>query len=205
MIEQSRLLALLVDRSAAAIEANGSLLTRLDQEIGDGDHGINMMRGFSILQEIRDEISAHTFGGACQKAGMALVMSVGGASGPLFGSCLMAFGKGRAAMPETQTQTAAMLTDGIAAVMARGKSGPGQKTMLDVLVPVAEHIGSGGSISVASVRQSAADALEKIKPLEALKGRASFLGKRSIGHIDPGAMSVALIINAVCDVLEEAP
>jgi dihydroxyacetone kinase-like protein len=205
MVHQSTLFAKIIDRACAAINANSSELTRLDQIIGDGDHGINMARGAGVLSEIRDEIAALPFDDACQRAGMALVMSIGGASGPLFGSCLMALGKGRKTLPTAPGGIALMLEDGIAAVKARGKSETGQKTMLDVLAPVAAHLAHPGEQTTAGVRLAVAAAIEKVRQLEASKGRASFVGKRSIGEIDPGAKSVALIVNSVCDVLEEKP
>jgi phosphoenolpyruvate---glycerone phosphotransferase subunit DhaL len=205
MDHQSILLGRVIDQACAAISNNSSELTRLDQIIGDGDHGINMARGAAVLSEIRDEIIGLPFEEACQRAGMALVMSVGGASGPLFGSCLMAFGKGRAALPATAGEIGRMLEDGIAAVKARGKSDLGEKTMLDVLGPVAAHLGQAGASTPQGVRMTVAAAIEHVRHIEATKGRASFLGKRSIGEIDPGAKSVALIVNAVCDVLEEKP
>lgn len=192
----------IIRHSCRVIQENKDLLTELDQAIGDGDHGANMARGFAALLDKVDDISARTFEHASKQAGMILVMTVGGASGPLFGSCFMAFGKGRNAMPSSQTEIAATLRDGAEAVMARGKSDVGAKTMLDVLVPVSDYLAEHGDCTPQDVRNIADMALESTRNMLATKGRAAFLGERSVGHIDPGAKSVALLVHAVCDVLE---
>ncbi len=184
----------LVDRSVSVVEAHAEELTALDQAIGDGDHGINMKRGFRAIAEQKDALSALDLWPAVQKAGMALVMKVGGASGPLYGSLLMGMAKADGTPVDR-------IRAGIEAVKSRGKSDVGAKTMLDVLVPVLEAIESGADL--AAVRATAADAAAKTKDMQATKGRASFLGERSVGHIDPGARSSQLLIEAVCDVLEQ--
>jgi phosphoenolpyruvate---glycerone phosphotransferase subunit DhaL len=141
---------------------------------------------------------------------MTLVMKVGGASGPLYGSLLMAMGKAVAGDPTQGQQIQAMLADGIAAVKKRGKSDVGEKTMLDVLVPVSETLASNlsrhapATETIASLRAAADMALERTKAMKATKGRASFLGDRSIGHLDPGARSSQLLIHAVCDAVAES-
>jgi phosphoenolpyruvate---glycerone phosphotransferase subunit DhaL len=191
----------LIDAAVAAIGANAERLTALDQAIGDGDHGVNMRRGFEAIAAARDELAALPLGQALQKAGMALVMKVGGASGPLYGSLLMAMGKA-----DSQEVTA-MLRDGIEAVKRRGKSDVGQKTMLDVLVPALRALEAGSAEMLAPaelldrVRAAADEALAATGPMQATAGRASYLGARSIGHLDPGAASSALLIGAACDVL----
>ncbi|NRG19003.1 dihydroxyacetone kinase subunit L [Rhizobiales bacterium] len=193
--------ARLIDLIGDRIEAHADELTELDQAIGDGDHGDNMRRGFRAVSAERDALANMTFGEALKKAGMTLVMKVGGASGPLYGSAFMAMGKSTEAMPESRAQAAQLLEAGIEAVKARGKSDVGAKTMLDVLVPVLKSIEAGADI--ADVRKAADEAVEATKPMLATKGRAAFLGERSVGHIDPGARSSALIVHAVCDALEE--
>jgi phosphoenolpyruvate---glycerone phosphotransferase subunit DhaL len=200
MVDDRQLIGLIITSTASVIEGHKDYLTKLDQMIGDGDHGINMSRGFATLLEKQAELSELPFDDACKRAGMALVMSVGGASGPLFGSALMAFGKGRSTIPLNAASLSAMLQDGVDAIKARGKADVGAKTMLDVLVPVTEAIKSGASL--ADVRRVTVNAVEATKSIEATKGRAAFLGKRSIGHIDPGAQTVSLLINSVADVLE---
>ena len=197
-----QLIRKLIDAGVAAIVSHADELTTLDQAIGDGDHGINMKRGFEAIAAAADEIAGLDFGPALQKAGMTLVMKVGGASGPLYGSGLMAMGKAATGVPANPADVAALLNAAIDAIKARGKSDVGAKTMLDLLVPVAQAIAAGGADAVAAARKTAEDALESTRPMKATKGRASFLGDRSIGHLDPGARSSALLVNAVCDVVE---
>ena len=196
----------LIEACAAAIEREAESLTALDQAIGDGDHGLNMRRGFQALREQKAELSALPLGQMLQKAGMTLVMKVGGASGPLYGSLFMAMGKA-ASDPVDSRAVAAMLAAGIAAVKARGKSEVGEKTMLDVLVPVHEALqaelaaGRDGGALLSTLTARAAAAAEATKPLKATKGRASFMGERSVGHVDPGARSSALLVATLCDQL----
>jgi phosphoenolpyruvate---glycerone phosphotransferase subunit DhaL len=129
------LIGRMIDTACAVIDANAELLTRLDSEIGDGDHGHNMRRGFQEIAAQREQIAGLPLGQALQKAGMALVMKVGGASGPLYGSLLMSMGKAAGEEPTDAGGVAAMWAEGIEAVKRRGKSDAGEKTMLDVLVP----------------------------------------------------------------------
>ena len=191
------LLRRLIERSAAAIAEHAEELTRLDQAIGDGDHGINMKRGFDALAAAAEEIAALPLDQALQKAGMTLVMTIGGASGPLYGSLLIGMGKAGG-------DAEALLAEGVAAVKKRGKSEAGEKTMLDVLVPVLEAIGNTtGAEAIAAARAAADAGLAATRDMQATKGRASFLGERSVGHLDPGARSSALLVHCVCDLLEE--
>jgi len=197
----------LITRSAAVIEAHADELTTLDRAIGDGDHGTNMKRGFQAVVAACDEIAAQPFGAALQKAGMTLVMSVGGASGPLYGSLLMGVGKAGDAVPDDTGDVADRLAAGIEAVKKRGKSDAGAKTMLDVLVPVLAAVRGarqGTNRDAIAAARAAADAgLAATRDMKATKGRASFLGERSIGHLDPGARSSALLVHAICDSIEE--
>lgn len=189
----------LIDAAAAAIAANAEELTRLDQAIGDGDHGSNMARGFQAIAAQRDALAALPPGDAFQKAGMVLVTTVGGASGPLYGSLLMGIGKGLKA----GKSPAEACAEGVDSVKKRGKSDVGAKTMLDVLVPVLDAYSAGAG--AADLRRIASASCDATKPMLATRGRASFLGERSIGHYDPGATSACLLIHAACDVLEPAP
>lgn len=192
----------LIDRTVATILAHTDELTALDQAVGDGDHGLNMKRGFSAVAEAADEIAALALGPALQKMGMTLVMKVGGASGPLYGSLLISIGKAMPAEASSREDFVASFAEGIEAVKRRGKSDRGEKTMLDVLLPVLEAI-EGAEGDVLNAARAAADAgLEATREMQATKGRASFLGERSIGHLDPGARSSVLLVHAVCDVLE---
>ncbi|HEU0220760.1 MAG TPA: dihydroxyacetone kinase subunit DhaL [Paracoccaceae bacterium] len=197
---QGELIRTLVSRAWAAISAHAEELTRLDQAIGDGDHGLNMARGFSAVAEAAESLAALPFGEALRKAGMTLVLKIGGASGPLYGSLLMDMGKVAQAVPNSPAEVARLLAAGVQAVKARGKSDAGAKTMLDVLIPVLATLEAGGG--AAEARQAADAGLEATRPMRATKGRAAFLGERSIGHLDPGARSAALLVHVACDIAE---
>lgn len=193
---------------AVAIHANADELTALDRAIGDGDHGANLRRGFDAVAELAPELEAMPPGAALQKAGMTLVMKVGGASGPLYGSLLMGIGKSLSGGPQSGAPDLPGIADaleaGVEMVRKRGKSDVGEKTMLDVLVPVCEALRDGLSQSLSTPRildgvsDAAGRGLESTRPLQARKGRASFLGERSIGHLDPGARSSQLLVDSVC-------
>jgi dihydroxyacetone kinase-like protein len=188
----------LVAAVANTIAAHADELTALDQAIGDGDHGLNMKRGFEAVRTEAEQFAAKPLPEALKAIGTKLVMTVGGASGPLFGTLFMALGKEISVEPD-RANLAAAFGKAIEAVAARGKSQVGQKTMLDVLQPVHEALlqeKTGSEIADAADR--AADATV---PMKALRGRASFLGDRSIGHVDAGARSSALIVRAVADAL----
>lgn len=190
-----------IEAAAKAVIAHADELTLLDQAIGDGDHGVNMRRGFEAVLADLDQIADKPLGEALKKAGMTLVMKVGGASGPLYGTLFMELGKEIGAAPDRAALTAA-LDKAILAVRARGKSEPGQKTLLDVLVPVAASIAAGDAVPAVVAR--AHEAAEATVPMKAIRGRASFLGDRSIGHMDPGARSSEIIVAAVGEVLAAA-
>ncbi len=193
----------LIEAAAKAIADHADALTALDQAIGDGDHGINMKRGFDAILAEKDAIAALDDGDALQKAGMTLVMKVGGASGPLYGSLLMGMAKAAKAGSDLEGQ----LAGGIAMVKKRGKSDVGAKTMLDVLAPVhavlERSAGQALGAVIPAIRETAKASREATRDMQATRGRASFLGERSVGHIDPGAASSALLIDTVCDVLED--
>jgi dihydroxyacetone kinase-like protein len=175
-------------------------LTALDSAIGDADHGLNMKRGFEAALADKNSILAKPMPEALKAVGMVLVMKVGGASGPLYGTLFMSLGKELPAEP-TLADLARALAAAVEAMKARGKADLGNKTMLDVLGPVAAELASGHA-TYGSIRRIAAAAAEGTVPMRAIRGRASFLGERSIGHMDPGARSSQLLIEAVCDVLE---
>ena len=202
-------MARLIEATAATIDGHAELLTELDQAIGDGDHGLNMKRGFAAIRDATEELTALAPPEALLKAGLILVSKIGGASGPLYGSLFMAMGKSGAGRTPDRTTVVAMLTDGVAALKKRGKSDAGEKTMLEVLVPVLAALSEGVANDVPlaplldQVRQAARGGLEASRPLLATKGRASFLGERSIGHLDPGAQSSYLLVDAVCNVIEK--
>lgn len=191
----------LIKTTAERVIAHAEELTTLDQAIGDGDHGINMKRGLEAVLADLDKLAEKPLGEALKAAGMHLVTKVGGASGPLYGTLFMSLGKALVDIPD-RTQMASAFRAAVDAVKARGKSDFGMKTMLDVLGPVAETLEAGGNEVTATLRQRAADAVAATKPLQAIRGRASFLGERSKGHIDPGARSSQLMVEAICDVIE---
>jgi phosphoenolpyruvate---glycerone phosphotransferase subunit DhaL len=201
MIIDRRARKLLFETVSQRVIASADELTHLDRAIGDGDHGANMRRGFEAVLAAVDELSAKDLGESLKGVGMTLVMKVGGASGPLYGTLFMSLGK--SLQDEvTREQVADAFAVAIEAVKARGKSDVGQKTMLDVLSPVLAVLREGGAGLSARLKAAASAAAEKTIPMRAIRGRASFLGERSIGHMDPGARSSALIVDAVTDVME---
>jgi phosphoenolpyruvate---glycerone phosphotransferase subunit DhaL len=191
----------LFETVARRVIASANELTDLDRAIGDGDHGTNMRRGFEAVLAAADELSAKALGESLKGVGTTLVMKVGGASGPLYGTLFLALGKSLADDVSREQITEA-LAGAIEAVKARGKSDVGQKTMLDVFFPVLAVLREGGEGLPARLKAAAKSAAENTIPMRAIRGRASFLGERSIGHMDPGAWSSALIVDAVADVME---
>jgi dihydroxyacetone kinase-like protein len=192
---------LLFETVAQRVIASADELTDLDRAIGDGDHGANMRRGFEAVLAAVDELSAKNLGEALKGVGTTLVMKVGGASGPLYGTLFMSLGK-TLEDEVTCERVADAFAAAIDAVKARGKSDVGQKTMLDVLFPVLSVLREGGKGLPVRLKATAKAAAEETIPMRAIRGRASFLGERSIGHMDPGARSSALIVDAVADVME---
>ena len=188
----------LVRAIAATVFDHAEELTALDQAIGDGDHGLNLKRGFEAIVAELPGLVGKPLPDMFKTMGMTLVMKVGGASGPLFGTFFMELGK---TLPVEPDRAAIVQATGkaIEAVKARGRSEPGQKTMLDVLVPVQAVLEAGGAGE--AVKAEASAAATRTIPLVAIRGRASFLGERSAGHMDPGARSSSLIIAAVVDAL----
>ncbi len=181
---------------ATRVVEHADELTALDAAIGDGDHGHNMKRGFEAVLEELDSLAAKPWPDLLKALGTKLVMKVGGASGPLYGTLFLSLGKELPAEPG-RAEAASAFASAIAAVKARGKSEVGQKTMLDVLAPACEAFAAGGD--AAAVKSAAAAAAQATVPMRATRGRAAFLGERSIGHMDPGARSSSLIIAALCD------
>lgn len=201
MVQGAELRKALVMALAKTVDHHAEELTTLDQAIGDGDHGLNMKRGFEAVAADVESLSRKSWPEFLKGVGMTLVMKVGGASGPLFGTLFMTLGKELPPEP-TADDVVRALRAAIVAVQARGKAEAGHKTLLDVLIPVVEQL-EAGNRGLDALVQKANDASEATKPLKAIRGRASFLGDRSIGHMDPGARSSALLIAAVADVLKE--
>jgi dihydroxyacetone kinase-like protein len=187
----------LIAAAAVAIRVHLDELTRLDQAIGDGDHGLNMARGLAALEKGVRDLATQPLPGFLQATGTLLVMTIGGASGPLYGTLFLEFGKALPGDFEASDIAPAFLK-GVDGAAARGRSEAGQKTMLDVLYPVAEALAAGRYAELAAIAEAGAEAT---RPMKALRGRAAFLGDRSIGTVDPGARSAAVLVAAVASVL----
>jgi len=175
-------------------------LTELDSAIGDGDHGLNMRRGALAIQAKMAELETKSLNDALKTMGLTCMSTVGGSSGPVFGTLMVTLGKELPAQPAS-ADVARALAAGIAALCKLGKVEVGQKTLLDVLDPVQKVLAAGGDNLVARVRQCALDSAQATAQMDAIKGRASFLGDRALGHVDPGSRSMALIISTLCDTL----
>jgi phosphoenolpyruvate---glycerone phosphotransferase subunit DhaL len=191
---------------ASTIAENKEHLTRLDSAIGDADHGINMDRGMSAALAKLDGLENGDVGTLLKTVGMALISSVGGAGGPLYGTLFLQMGTATAGKSELEPDDwRAALEAALAGVQMRGKAEPGDKTMVDALIPgkdgLAEALSEGADFADA-LRRSAAAAEEGMRatvPLVARKGRASYLGERSAGHQDPGATSSYLLLKTAAD------
>lgn len=190
---------------ASTIEKNAVELTALDQAIGDGDHVSNLQRGIQALSAQSEALSQLDWQAALQKIGMIVMSSIGGASGSLYGTLFIAMSKNLQDQPLTLTTFADVFLKGVEAVKQRGKADKGEKTMLDVLIPVAEllHQSANSPDVFDQIKQTAIAGAEFTRDLIATKGRASFLGERSRGHIDAGAKSSQLMICAIVDALSE--
>ena len=179
-------------------------LTALDQAIGDGDHGLNMRRGALAIQAKLGDMAGLSLNEALRMMGMTCMSTIGGSSGPVFGTLLVTLGK-ELPDPPTAPALALALDAAIKALTRLGKAEVGQKTLLDVLDPVRIVLGSSGDNMLARVRQCGFDSAQATAQMAAIKGRASFLGERALGHVDPGSRSMALIIGSVCDSLRNDP
>ena len=192
---------------AAEVSANKEQLTQLDAAVGDGDHGINMDRGMSaVLAKLDAATEEQDIGALLKTVGMTLVSTVGGAGGPLYGTLFLQMGTAVSGKDELDPDDwAAALEAGIAGVQARGKAEPGDKTMIDALIPGRDALKSAlaeGASFEDALRQSADAAGQGMRdtvPLVARKGRASYLGERSAGHQDPGATSSHLLLEAAAE------
>lgn len=192
-----------------AIEENAEFLTDLDGAIGDNDHGINMARGFKKVGDDLPALQGKDIGAILKKVGMDLVSTVGGSSGPLYGTAFMKAGTKAAGKTEIgMEEFLDLLDEAIKGVMMRGKSVRGEKTMLDAMIPSLEAMRAAAAEGkdVQAVLQAGVDAaqegVEYTKTIIATKGRASYLGERSIGHQDPGATSYLVLLKAVAAAYE---
>ena len=194
-----------IEQIGSKIIENKEFLTELDREIGDADHGINMARGYSEALKVLPP-EEEDIGAALKKTGMTLLSKVGGASGPLYGTAYMKAAKVAAGKKSlTLEDGKAMMEELIAGIKMRGKAVQGEKTMLDALIPAYEALAAGmaagksPSECLADMCRAAEDGVEYTKTIRATKGRASYLGDRSIGHQDPGATSSLYTLEAIRD------
>lgn len=199
-------MAAIIEGMAKKIEAEKDYLTQLDNEIGDGDHGINLARGFAAVEKKLPSLTGGDIGALLKGVGMQLVSTVGGASGPLYGTAFMKAGMACKGLAELDgpafVKAMEAAVDGI---KMRGKAAEGEKTMLDALCPALKvlqaDVAAGKSLKEAL--QDAADAAEKgveyTKTIIATKGRASYLGERSLGHQDPGATSSLYLLQVLAE------
>ena len=193
-----------MERFAAEVAENRSYLTTLDGAIGDGDHGTNMDRGMKKALERLQATDGDDIGASLKAVGMALVSSVGGAAGPLYGTFFMQMGQAAAGRSELDLPGFTDALDaGIQGVVKRGKAEPGDKTMLDALKPALDALREEQGDDLAGALGRAANAahegMEATVPMVARKGRASYLGERSAGHQDPGATSSHLLMKSAAE------
>ncbi|WP_448576680.1 dihydroxyacetone kinase subunit DhaL [Thermomicrobium sp.] len=193
-------------RAAELMGANRDYLTQLDAAIGDADHGANMDRGFRAVLQKLDNDHPTELGATFRLVGMTLLATVGGASGPLYGTLFLELGKRVAGRAEVGAQEwVAALRAAIEMVAQRGQAQRGDKTMIDALLPAVEtldrELTQGGDLATAlrAAVVAAEEGMRATIPLQARRGRASYLGERSIGHQDPGATSSALLLRAAAE------
>src|SRR6185312_5315862 len=200
-----------METTALLISENARMLTELDTAIGDGDHGENMMRGFkAVTKKLAAEAAPADLTALFKLVGMALLSSVGGAAGPLYGGFFLALSKattGKQMLGKAELQQ--ILTEGLADIQRRGKAELGDKTMVDALVPALQALRTSPNGDLTPALKAAAEqahrSAEATIPLQARKGRASYLGERSIGHQDPGATSAWLLLRALASACESGP
>lgn len=197
-------------RFAASVAEQERHLTELDQAIGDADHGSNMRRGTAAVVAALDGQAPGPVGAVFKQAGLTLVKTVGGASGPLYGTFMLRFAGSAGEVDELDAAgLGAALRAGLEGVVARGKAEVGDKTMLDVLVPALDAYdaavadGADAAAAAAAAAEVAPGLRDATAPLVARKGRASYLGERSAGHVDPGSASTTLLLQALADALAQ--
>ena len=191
---------------SSSVAENKDYLTKLDQAIGDADHGINMDRGMTAVLAKLDGLEGDDIGGMFKTVGMTLVSTVGGAAGPLYGTLFLQMGVATAGKTELEPEDwAGALDAAVDGVQMRGKAEPGDKTMVDALIPARDTfsaaLAEGASFEEALTKsaQAAEEGMQATIPLVAKKGRASYLGERSAGHQDPGATSSHLLVKTAAE------
>jgi dihydroxyacetone kinase-like protein len=199
-----------LENTAAVLNENKDYLIQLDSPIGDADHGINMDRGFNKVLEKLPSVADKDIGNILHTTGMALISSVGGASGPLYGTFFMRSGTALMSKEELSNEDLFTLFQaGVDGIVQRGRAQLGDKTMFDAWSPALQALSgslANGNNTIAALRLAVAAAEQGMKettPLQAKKGRASYLGERSIGHQDPGATSSYLILKTLLETLEK--
>jgi len=194
-----------IARVASTIADQADYLTQLDSAIGDADHGVNMNRGFAAVTEALADYEAATVGDVLVRVGTTLVSRVGGASGPLYGSAFRAMGKDLGAPTVDTAQLTAALRMGLEALQKLGAAVPGDKTIVDAYVPALEALqaavdaGESLTFATAAAADAAQEGMRATIPMQARKGRASYLGPRSVGHQDPGATSTWFIFRSLAE------
>jgi dihydroxyacetone kinase-like protein len=191
-------------RYADVVSEKRMELVRLDTAIGDGDHGTNMDRGMKKAVEKLDGSEGGDIGADLKAVGMALVSSVGGAAGPLYGTLFLQMGSAATGKDELDLDGwTAAVEAGVKGLQARGKAEPGDKTMIDAWLPALDALRAGGDLGEALTRSAdaAEEGMKATTPMEARRGRASYLGPRSVGHQDPGATSTYLLLRAAAETL----
>jgi dihydroxyacetone kinase-like protein len=200
----------LIQAIADTIEKNSAEVTQLDQAIGDGDHVVNLQRGIHALQAQSAEIAQLDWVGALQKIGMTLMSTVGGASGSLYGTLFVTMSKALRDKAVDSQSFASAFAQGVESVKLRGRAEAGEKTMLDVLIPAAQTLQKSAAASLglkdvlADIITAAETGVEATRNMLATKGRASFLGERTLGHIDAGAKTAQLMISAIAEGIESS-
>jgi len=209
-LETTQATIAIVKEMAAAMEEHRQSLTRLDSEIGDGDHGTNMHRGFQAALERLENTDPASPSDALKAVSMALIGKVGGAAGPLYGTAFLKASGALAGKEEISAHDAAeALEVALSGVKQRGKAEAGDKTMVDALEPAvkaAKEAADSGSVAdvFRAAASAAAEGAETTVPLTAKRGRASYMGERAAGHKDPGAASTHLLLDAAARTLEES-
>lgn len=198
-----------LQRLYVEVEAHQDELTRLDAAIGDADHGTNLLRGFTAVAEKLPTLAGRDAGTILKTAGMTLVSTVGGTSGPLYGTAFIRAGMVFAERPEpTTSDVVAAWEAALEGIQARGKAQRGEKTMVDVFAPALDALraATAGGDDLAAAMRAAVEAAEAgmkaTIPMQATKGRASYLGVRSIGHQDPGATSAHMMVRVMYEAME---
>ena len=192
-----------MERTNDKIGQNKEYLTSLDQAIGDGDHGINMVRGFQEVVNKITEQEYKTVADALKDIAMTLISKVGGASGPLYGTAFLKFSMASKDHDVTYDTFVKGVEDACNGIKQRGKADVGEKTMLDVWCPVADQLKKENQFNADVILRTTKEAMENTKDIMATKGRASYMKERSIGHLDPGAVSSFYLFEALAEVIQE--